>query len=211
MAREHTVKVSDEELDGIRQARERIYGTDSVALGKVIDALRKDDETVEGELVDASVDEDDITEIRTVDTDECVLTNTIVGEYHKNYDGRKRGIYPRGLDPDDFIGMMRRFTGKNIQYLRVMGDLSGHAVYETINEGESGYGASLNSMPWDEFIEKTARVNPDAPNTPDDDPARTVVRTDFDRMRARRDEEIRTGCTCLPEEEEACENCGGNK
>lgn len=199
MAREKTVKFSEEELEKLEEARDRIFGNDGVALGRTVDVLCDSEEKPHDELVDASVSEEDLID------DAPVITDQVVGVHHGNYDGRKRGVYPEGLDVNDFVGMMRRFVGKNIQYLQVVGDLNGHAVYRMINEGDT---VSLNSMPWDEFIEKTVRVNPDAPGTPSDDPARTVVRTDFDTMRERRKEEIETGCTCLPPDE-GCHECGG--
>lgn len=193
MARERTVKMSDEEVESLKTARERIFGTDTVPLGQVVDTLCGDSDVSEeppeqGPQPSAEV------------------TNMVIGHYHENDDGRIRGVYPEGLDPSDFVGMVRRFVGKNIQYIQVVGNLDGHAVYRMINE-KNNY--TLHSMPWDAFIEKTARVNPDAPGTPDDDPARTVVRTDFDTMRQRRNEKVETGCTCLPDNVEACEKCGG--
>jgi len=197
MAREKTVKLSDKEVESLKQARERIFGTDTVPLGRVVDAI------CGGNDAPLPANES-LTESRR--TDDHTLTNMVAGVYHENHDGRIRGVYPKGLEVDDFVGMVRRFTGKNIQYLQVVGDLHGHAVYRMINEGDDNI---LNVMPWDKFIEETTRVNPDAPGTPSDDPARTVVRTDFDTMRQRRNEQIQTGCTCLPNENEACDRCGG--
>lgn len=197
MAREKTVKMSDEEVESLKQARERIFGTDTVPLGQVVDTICGDSD------MPLSANE---TPAESRRTDDHTLTNMVAGVYHENHDGRIRGVYPKGLDVDDFVGMVRRFTGKNIQYLQVVGDLHGHAVYRMINEGDNN---TLNVMPWDKFIEETSRVNPDAPGAPSDDPARTVVRTDFDTMRRRKDEQIRTGCTCLPNENEACDGCGG--
>lgn len=199
MARERTLKASEEELHKLEKARDRIFGIDGVALGRVIEVLCDSEEKPPDELVDCTVSERDFS------NEKPVITDQVVGKHHENYDGRERGVYPEGLDVEDFIGMIRRFTGKNIQYLQVIGDLDGHAIYRMINQGES---ISLFSMPWDKFIEETARVNPDAPGTPSDDPARTVVRTDFDTMRERREEEIKTGCTCLPPDER-CHECDG--
>jgi len=197
MAREKTVKMSNEEVESLKQARGRIFGTDAVPLGQVVDTICGDSDT-------PVPDGEPSSEPR--ETDGHTLTNMVAGVYHENHDGRIRGVYPKGLDVDDFVGMLRRFTGKNIQYLQVVGDLHGHAVYRMLNEGDDN---ALNVMPWDKFIEETSRVNPDALGTPDDDPARSVVRTNFDTMRARRDELLRTGCTCLPDENEGCDECGG--
>lgn len=199
MARDNFVRLSDEELSALETARDRIYGTGDVAIGKVVDSLCGNGGASSEELLDADESGVNLTEDR-------VVTDTVVGTWNANYDGRRRGVYPEGLNPQDFVGMIRRFVGKNIQYLQVVGDLNGHAVYRMINEGDT---VKLHAKPWDEFIDETARVNPDAPGTPDDDPARTVVRQDFDQLRERRNQEVLTGCTCLPDGGEACEQCGG--
>lgn len=116
------------------------------------------------------------------------LTDFVVGPYHENHDGRRRGCYPAGMDPGDFVGQLRRFGAKTVQYLLVVGDLNGHAVYRMLNEGD---GPALYSMPWDEFVDRTALVRPDAAGLRDqDDPARTVVRTDFGTLRSDRAAEV---------------------
>lgn len=193
MARERTVKMSDEEVESLKTARERIFGTDSVPLGQVVDTICSGEDTSENPPEQGPQPSAEVTDM-------------VVGHHHENNDARIRGVYPEGLDPSDFVGMVRRFVGKNIQYIQVVGDLEGHAVYQMINEGNN---YTLHSMPWDKFIEKTARVNPDAPGTPDDDPARTILREDFVTMRKRREQEVETGCTCLPGGQEACDKCGG--
>lgn len=165
-------------------------------------------DTTDNDATEEHSSDDEIKESpakRMVLEDRPRVTDTLAGTRNENYDGVERGAYPEGLDPGEFVGTLRRFVGKHIQYLQVVGDLDGHAVYRMLNEG--GPEHKLHARPWDRFIEETARVNPDAPGTPDDDPARTVVRTDFDTMRRRRETEIETGCTCL--ENEACDDCCG--
>lgn len=136
--------------------------------------------------------------------DRPTVTGTLVGARNENHDGVVRGCYPEGLDPADFAGTLRRFVGKTVQYIYVVGDLNGHAIYRTLNEGKPDH--KLHALPWDRFIEETAQVLPGVVEPPED-PARRVIRTDFDTLRARREQEIETGCTCLPGE--GCDHCGG--
>lgn len=134
------------------------------------------------------------------------VTDTLFGTRNENHDGVRRGAYPKGLDPAEFVGTLRRFVGQNLRYIQVVGDLDGHAVYRVLNEEDR---SGVYAKPWDEFIERTAHYMPDAPGPVQDDPARSVVRTDFETLRRRREQEVETGCSCLPGE--ACDHCGGKE
>lgn len=158
---------------------------------------------------DRSTDPETTEAVHPWQEDGATLTDLVIGVHHENFDDRKRGVYPDGLDPDDYVDTLRKFGARTTQYLLVIGDLRGHAIYQMLNEDKPG---AVQTMPWDEFIDRTALVRPDAAELRDQrDPAASVVRTDFDTLRARREQEVLTGCSCLPDEAEACHHCGGKK